>query len=325
MLGANGRREIRVQTTITKVPLLLNLYRKRKRQIKRNIPLYIMFIPVLIFFAIFKYAPMGGLVIAFKDFNMYDGVFGSPWVGLNNFETVFSNPQTKLIIRNTLVLSLLKIIVGFPFPIIVALMLNEVRRLWSKKFIQTAIFMPYFLNWVIVGGIVVTMFSTETGMVNRLLEMLFGVSYSFLYEKFSWVSIFLLSDVWRNAGFGAIIYLAALGSIDPSQYEAAAIDGAGKFKQMWHISLPGMRSIIILILILSMGNVMEVGFDHVWVLRNPIVSDIAQVISTYVYEFGLRGGYLGLATAIGLFESLVGLMLVLMANWIAKRFNEQIW
>ncbi|WP_238392395.1 ABC transporter permease [Paenibacillus antri] len=299
--------------------------KEKRKRIRRNIPLYLMFIPVLLFFAVFKYGPMGGLIIAFKDFNLFDGVFGSPWVGFANFETVFSNPQTSQIIRNTLVLSLLKIVAGFPFPILIALMLNEVRRLTVKKIVQTAVFLPYFLNWVIVGGIVVTMFATDTGMVNRLLEMTFGVSYSFLYEQNTWVSIFLLSDVWKNAGFGAIIYLAALAAIDPALYEAAAMDGAGKFRQAWHISLPGIRSIMILIFILSMGSVMEVGFDHVWVLRNPVVSDIAQVISTYVYEFGLRGGYLGLSTAIGLFESLVGFMLVLMANWIAKRFGEEIW
>ncbi|WP_223869923.1 ABC transporter permease [Paenibacillus sabuli] len=284
-----------------------------------------MFAPVLVYFIVFKYAPMAGYLIAFKQYNFTDGVFGSPWTGWDNYRMLFSDPTSLQTIRNTLVISLLSVFVGFPFPILLAIMFNEIRRVWFKKSVQTLLYLPHFLSWVIVGGLVVTIFSQETGIINQWVERLTGEPFPFLYREGSWLAVFLGSGVWKNAGFGAIIYLAALSSIDPSLYESSAIDGAGKWRQIWHITLPGIRSTIVLMLILSMGNVMEVGFDQVYVLQNATVSRIADVISTYVYRLGLQGMQFSLTTAMGLFESLVGLILVVTANRIARRFGQQLW
>lgn len=294
------------------------------RRFRQNIPLWIMFLPIAAFYLIFKYTPMLGLVIAFKNYNFYEGIWGSPWVGWQNFQHLFTQAQSVQIIRNTLVLSVLSVFVSFPFPIILAILLNEARKMWFKRMVQTLVYLPHFFSWVIVGGIVVTLFS-QSGVINAGVAKLFGESYAFLFHEWSWVSIFLGSGIWKEAGFSAIIYLAALTTIDPSLYEAASMDGANKWKQTWHITIPGISPTIILMLILAMGHVMEVGFDQVYVLQNSIVSNVSDVISTFIYQTGLQGGQFSLTTALGLFESLVGLVLVVMTNAIAKRFNRQLW
>ncbi len=296
-----------------------------KKRLRQNIPLIMMFLPVAIFFITFRYVPMGGLIVAFKDYNFVDGVLGSPWVGFENMRLLFSNPQTLQIIKNTLVLSLISVFVGFPFPIILAILLNEARIMIFKRSIQTLVYLPHFLSWVIVGGLFITIFGQESGIVNRLLEQWTGTTFAFLYNEFSWMSIFAGSGIWKNAGWSAIIYLAALSSIDPSLYESASIDGAGKFRKIWHITLPGISSIVVLMFILAMGNVMEVGFDHVFVLQNAVVSSISEVISTYSYKIGIRGAEFSLTAALGLFESLVGLVLVIVTNQIARKFNKSLW
>lgn len=298
---------------------------QRRRKWKQNIPLIVMFVPVIAFYLIFKYAPMVGVIVAFKSYNFAEGIFGSPWVGLKNFNMLFSNPKSLLIIRNTLVLSLLNIAVGFPFPIMLAIMLNEVKKIWFKKTVQTLVFMPHFLSWVIVGGIVVTIFSQESGAINHWIQQWTGKAFPFLYNETSWMVIFVGSGIWKEAGFSAIIYLAALSSIDTSLYEAASIDGAGKWKQLWHVALPGIAPTIVLMLILSMGKVMEVGFDQVYTLQNSVVSNVAEVISTYIYTIGLQKGQFSLTSAMGLFESVVGFVLVVTANAIARKFNQSIW
>ncbi|WP_438444419.1 ABC transporter permease [Gorillibacterium sp. sgz5001074] len=284
-----------------------------------------MFLPIVAFYIVFKYTPMLGLIIAFKNYNFYDGIWGSPWVGVDNFNHLFTQSQSAQIIRNTLFLSVLSVFVSFPFPIMLAIMLNEVRKMWFKKAVQTLVYLPHFFSWVIVGGIVITLFS-QSGVINGLLTKLTGGEpFAFLFHEWSWVSIFLGSGVWKDAGFNAIIYLAALTTIDPSLYEAASIDGGGKWKQMWHVTLPGLSPTIVIMLILAMGRVMEVGFDQVYTLQNSIVSNISQVISTYIYEIGLQGGQFSLTAALGLFESLVAFTLVIITNAIAKRFNKALW
>ncbi|WP_150266656.1 ABC transporter permease subunit [Paenibacillus tepidiphilus] len=295
------------------------------KRFKTNIPLLLMFTPVILFYLIFRYAPIGGLVIAFKDYNFYDGVFNSPWVGFHYFEVLFQDPRTLEIIRNTLMLSLLSLAVGFPIPIILAIMLNEVRNMAFKRTVQTIVYMPHFLSWVIIAMLVSTAFAMENGLVNRIVEQLTGEAYPFMYEKLSWISIFVGSGIWKDMGFNAIIFLAALSAIDPSLYEAAGMDGAGKLKQIWHITLPGIRPTIILLLILSMGRVMEVGFDQVFMLQNANVNEIADVISTYIYRIGLQGAQFSLTTAMGLFESLVAFILVFTANTIARKFDQGLW
>jgi len=301
------------------------MHNSARRRFKQNMPLLLMFIPGALFYLVFKYTPMAGVVIAFKDYNLYDGIIRSPWVGLSNFRFIFSNGQLTDIIMNTLWLSLLRLLVGFPFPILLALLLNEVRKTWFKRSVQTLVFLPHFFSWVIVGGIVLTLFSQESGSLNGLLERWFGVTYSFLYHVPSWVAIFLGSGVWKEAGFSAIIYLAALAAIDPSLYEAAAIDGATKWRQIWHVTLPGISTVVSMMLILSMGSIMEVSFDQIYMLGNPAVSSISEVISIWVYQLGLQGGQFSITTAMGLFESVVGLALIVTANGIARRMGKELW
>ncbi len=296
-----------------------------KRRLKDNIPLLILFVPVLLFYIIFKYVPMFGSIMAFKDYNFGQGILHSPWNGLRNFEILFSNPQTLNIIRNTLLLSVLNIVVGFPIPIILAVLLNEVRKQWFKKWVQTLVYLPHFFSWVIVGGIVITLFAEQTGIVNTVLERLTGNTFSFLYDDVSWIAIFLGSGIWKEAGFSTIIFLAAITSIDPSLYEAASIDGANKWKQILNVTLPGISSTIVLILILQMGNVMSVGFDPVYVLQNSGVFDVSEVISTYIYKVGIQGGQFSLTSAMGLFESVVGFILIFTTNIVARKFDRGLW
>ncbi|MBD2866974.1 ABC transporter permease [Paenibacillus arenilitoris] len=312
-------------TTEKRLPRSAKTGRWSKRVLRANIPLILLFLPGALYFIIFKYVPMGGLMIAFKDYNFHDGVFGSPWVGMKHFDTIFSQPHTLNVIRNTVMLSLLNVFVGFPFPIILAILLNEVRRAWFKKTIQTIVYLPHFFSWVIIGGFVVTLFSMDSGTINHWIERWFGDSYPFLYKPLSWIAIYLGSGIWKEIGFGSIIYLAALTSIDPSLYESASLDGANKFRQIWHVTIPGISTTIILLFILSMGRVMEVGFDQIYVLQTPMVTDIADVISTYIYNTGLKGAQFSLTSALGMFESIVGLILVLSANAIARKYDRGLW
>lgn len=296
-----------------------------RRRWKANIPLFLLFLPGALFYILFKYMPMGGLIIAFKDYNFADGVLHSPWVGMENFRTIFHQPQTVNVIRNTVVLSFLNVFGGFPFPILLAVMMNEVRRTWFKRIIQTVVYLPHFFSWVIIGGFVVTLFSVESGTINHWIEAWTGEPYPFLFSPGSWIAIYVGSGIWKEMGFSAIIYLAALTTIDPSLYESASLDGASKFRQIWHITLPGISSTIIVMFILNMGKLMEVGFDHVYMLQNGVVSNVADVISTFIYRVGLQGAQFSLTTAMGLFESLIGLILVLLANSFARKFDKGLW
>lgn len=298
---------------------------QRRRRWKANFPLWCMIVPGLLFYALFKYAPMGGLIIAFKDYNFFDGVFGSPWVGLKNFRQLFSQPGTVQIIRNTFMLSVLSIFVSFPFPILLAILLNEARRMWFKRLVQTIVYLPHFFSWVIIGGFVVTLFSVESGTINHWIRAWFGEPFPFLYQPGSWIAIYVGSGIWKEMGFSAIIYLAALSTIDPSLYESAGLDGAGKLRQIWHITLPGISPTVVLMFILAMGRMMDVGFDHVYVLQNAVVSGVSDVISTYMYRVGLQGAQFSLTTAMGFFESLIGLILVVTANAIARKFDKGLW
>ncbi|QGQ98398.1 sugar ABC transporter permease [Paenibacillus psychroresistens] len=295
------------------------------KRFKQNVPLLIMFVPVIAFFLVVKYLPMFGLVIAFKDYNFADGIFHSPWAGFKNFQMLFNNPETLGIVRNTLVLGILSVVVGFPFPIMIAILLNEARKLIFKRFVQTLVYLPHFFSWVIVGGMVITLFSQESGAINHWITKWTGNPYPFLYSETSWIAIFLGSGIWKEAGFSAIIYLAALTSVDPSLYEAAGLDGANKWRQIWHITLPGISTTIVLMMILSIGHVIEVGFDQVYVLQNNVVSNVSEVISTYIFRVGLQNAQFSLTAAMGLFESVVAFIMVMTANQIARRFNQGLW
>lgn len=298
---------------------------QRRKRLKQNIPLFIMLLPVFAFYILFKYLPMGGLVIAFKSYNFADGILHSPWVGLKYFKLLFSGTNTLQIIWNTLWLSVLNLVFGFPAPIALAILLNEVRKTWFKRWVQTIIYLPHFFSWVIVGGIVLSLFATDYGSINKVVKLFGAEPINFLYESKSWIAIFVGSGVWKEMGFSTIIYLAALTTIDPSLYESASMDGASKWRQIWHITLPGIRHTIILLLILAMGRVMEVGFDPVYNLQNPAVSGVSEVISTYIYKIGLQNAQFSLSTAMGLFESIISFSLVLIANRIARKFDQALF
>lgn len=296
--------------------------RRRRARFKESLPLLVMFIPGALFYLIFRYLPMGGMVIAFKDYNFTDGILHSPWVGLDNFENLFRQSQTLAIVRNTLMLSLLSIICGFPVPIILAIMLNEARKMWFKRLVQTVVYMPHFFSWVIVGGIIISLLSIESGTVNNWIKLAGGEPIPFLYNARSWIAVFVASGVWKEMGFSAIIYLAALTSIDPHLYEAANMDGATKLQQIRHVTIPGISTTIVLLLILQLGKIMEIGFDQVFVLQNSLNADVSEVISTYIYRVGLQGGQFSLTTAMGFFESVVGFILVFSTNALARRFGH---
>lgn len=301
---------------------------ERSRQWKKwrqAAPLFIMLIPGILFYIVFKYLPMGGLAIAFKDYSLMDGIWKSPWVGLENFEKLFRQPLSLQIIRNSLMLSFFSLIFGFPVPILLAIMMNEVRRLWYKRIVQTIVYLPHFFSWVIIGGLVTSLFALESGSINKWLGLINLEAYPFLYEKLSWIMIFVGSGIWKEMGFSAIIFLAALSSIDPSLYESASMDGAGKLRQIWSITLPGITNTIVIVLILSIGRIMDVGFDQAFVLQNAAVSDVSNVISTYVYRMGIQTGQFGITSAMGLFDSLVGFALVLTVNSIARRYDQGLW
>lgn len=297
----------------------------RRRRLKQNIPLFIMLVPVFAFYILFKYWPMGGLVIAFKNYNFADGILHSPWVGMKNFNILFSSSNTLRIIWNTFWLSFLNLVIGFPVPIFLAILLNEVRKTWFKKWVQTIIYLPHFFSWIIVSGIVLSLFATDYGSINKVLKLLSIEPITFLYESNSWITIFVGSGIWKEMGFSTIIYLAALTTIDPSLYESAGMDGASKWRQIWHITLPGIRPTIILLLILAMGRLMEVGFDQVYNLQNGAVAEVSEVISTYIYKIGLGSSQFSLTTAMGLFESIIGCTLVLIANHIARKFDQALF
>jgi len=296
----------------------------RRRKIEMNIPLFVMLIIPLTYFIIFCYGPMFGLVMAFQNYRLADGLWGSEWVGLRNFALIFKTPNMVRIILNTLRLGLLDVLVAFPFPIILAIMLNELKNKYLKKISQTILYLPHFFSWVVVGGMVITFFS-YAGPVNRLVEILGGEKIGFLTNTSSWIAIFVGSGIWKEMGYSAIIYLAALTTIDPTFYEAAKVDGASKWKQITQITIPCLLPTIILVFILSIGKVMSVGFDKTFILSNASVSSVSNVVSVFSYEFGARRGNFSIATAMGLFDSLVSFILVVIANQLAKKTGNSLF
>jgi putative aldouronate transport system permease protein len=296
-------------------------------RIKRYIPLYIIFLPVFIYYIIFCYIPMGGIVIAFKHFTIMGGIFGSPWVGLENFERFFQNGDFWTVFKNTIVLAFYRILFGFPAPIIFALLLNEIRFGKYKRVIQTVSYLPHFISWVVVYGLLYNFFSAD-GFVNQIIKLVGGQQVLFLSMPKYFRALFVGSGIWKELGWGAIIYLASLASINTELYEAAMIDGANRFQRMWHITLPGIRSVISIMFVLSMGGLLSVSFEQVLVMINPSVSSVADVIDYYIYSVGLKQiNNFSYATAVGLFRSVLSLILVLVTNSIAKRIDEEgaIW
>ena len=290
--------------------------------------LSLMLLPVIAYFVIFKYIPMGGIVIAFKDYKLGLGVSKSLWVGFTNYISAFDNPFFLRAIRNTLIISVMKLLVGFPAPIILALMLNEVRHSAFKRTVQTISYLPHFLSWVIMAGILSQLLSPNNGAVNALLKQLFGLEKSipFLIDDHYFRGTLVVSDVWKGVGWGSILYLATISSIDPTLYEAAICDGASRFQRVKYITLPSIMPTITIMLILSLGSILDAGFDQIFNLYSSAVYETGDIIDTYVYRVGLVDWNYKLSTAIGLFKNIIGFVLVVSANFLAKRISGNgIW
>lgn len=278
-----------------------------------------MAIPVLLFYAVFQYGPMVGLVIAFKDYVMSDGIFGSQWVGLNNFRRLFGSDDFPRALRNTLTISLLRLAFGFFAPIILALLLNELRHEMYKRGIQTLTYLPHFFSWVILGGIFLMIFNS-TGPANQVAGLLGAKPINFLTEDAWFICVLIATGIWQGAGWGAIIYIATLTGIPPALYEAAEIDGANRWQQTWAVTIPSLIPTMVTLFILALGGILTAGFDQVYNMYNPMVFDVADIIDTYVLR-RLMDLDLSLATAAGMFKSVVGLILVIGANFLAKRLT----
>jgi len=293
--------------------------------IKRDIVLYLMLIIPVAYILLFKYGSMYGIQIAFKDYNMFSGLSGSQWNNFATFKEIFASPQFYQVVRNTLVLNGLDLIVGFPAPIILAILINELVFKRFKKISQTILYMPHFLSWVIIGGIVSQLLS-PTGMINSLITRMGGEALPFLTDKFAWIGTYSLVGVWQSAGWGTILYLAAMTGIDKELYEAADVDGAGRLRKIWHITLPGIRPTIAILLILQLGNIMAINFDRPFTLQNNLVMDYGDVISTYVYRVGIQSANFSIGAAVGLFQSVICLIFLLASNFITKKLGGKgIW
>lgn len=283
---------------------------------------YVMLIPVIAYYIIFKYVPMYGIVMSFQDYNVFKGVFGSEWVGLKVFNDVFHNSNFWLSVKNTLVLNLLTLAVTFPLTIIVALMLNEVLHAKFKKLTQSILYLPHFVSWVVVAGIATNMFAQRDGTINIMLSH-FGIeNIPFLSDNFWWIFTYVICNVWKEIGWGTIIYLAALTNVDESLYEAAYLDGATKFQRLIYITLPSIKSVVVTMLILQVSKMMSIGLDAPLLLGNNKVTAVSEVISTYVYRLGIENAKYSLSTAIGLFQSVVNIIILLAADKFAKAIGE---
>lgn len=290
--------------------------------LKRDWQLYVLLAVPMAFVIIFKFLPMLGLSIAFLDYKPIRGFSGSEFVGLDVFKKIFTSKDFYTALKNTLLLNVLDLVVGFPAPIIIAILLNEICCKWFKKVTQTVLYLPHFLSWVIIAGLAYQLFSPLSGYVNVFIMRLGGESVPFLTEKYHWLVMYCLIGVWQSMGWGTIIYLAAITGIDAELYEAATVDGAGRWRKIWSITLPCLKSTIIVMLIMSLGRIMGSSLERPYTLSNPMVTQISDVISTYVYRVGLQQNQYNIATAVGLFQSVVGVVLVFIADKTAKFMGE---
>jgi putative aldouronate transport system permease protein len=290
---------------------------------RRYWQLYALLVLPLAYFIVFKYGPMWGVQIAFKDFNFFQGITGSEWIGFDAFREVFRMDDFYRTLRNTIVLNLLDLLVSFPAPLILAILLYEMKVVWFKKLSQTILYVPHFISWVIIGGIVYQVFGTQSGMINNVLTSLGFQAIPFLTDKNDWVLTYLLTGAWQSAGWGTILYLAALTGINRELFEAAEVDGAGRMKRIWYITIPGMKTTIATLLIINLGNMITIGFDRPYVIGNVAVRDYSDVLSTFVYRIGMESGQYTLATVVGLFQAVVGLIFVLGANYASKKLTDE--
>lgn len=303
------------------LPDKVSFWKRLGRDLRMNKYIYIMVLPVVVYYLIFHYGPMYGVIIAFKDFQVTEGIWGSEWVGFKHFIDFFNNYYFWRLIRNTFLISFYELIFAFPAPIILALLLNELRKLWFKRIVQTVSYLPHFISLVVVVGMLVD-FSSQNGLFNQFLS-LFGIEPISFMQKAEWFRpLYIGSGIWQGIGWGSIIYLAAMAGINPELYEAAKIDGAGRFRQMWHVTLPGITPLIVILLILQIGSIMSVGFEKIILMYNPMTRETADVISTYVYRKGILEASFSFSSAVGLFNAVINLTLLILANKISARVSE---
>lgn len=296
---------------------------RMRKKIWQSRYMYVFVLPGFLYFIIYKYVPLLGSVIAFKEYSPFQGFMDSPWVGWAHFARIFDNAEVVQVLINTLVLSFLQIAFAFPVPILLAVMLNEVRHERFKKLIQSIVYLPHFLSWVVVIGIV-TIFLRSDGLINGILQAWFGMEpILFLQIPALFKPLLVLEVIWKESGWGTIIFLAALAGVNPELYEAAVVDGASRLRRIWHITLPAIRSTVVILLILRLGTVLDNGFEQVFLMLNPYVMEVGNVLDTYVYYKGILQSDFSFATAVGLFKSVVGLILVIGANRLAKKFGEE--
>lgn len=293
------------------------------RYFYRNRYLYLLLVPCVVYFFVFKYVPMYGLILAFKDFKFSKGIFGSQWVGLSNFKYLFELDAFYNVLWNSLKLSLLRLLIYFPIPIILALAINEIPFLRFKRLAQTTIYLPYFISWVVIGGILVNLLSPSWGVVNSVIKALGGEPVFFLGKAKYFPGIVVASNIWKNAGWDTIIYLAALSSINPALYEAASIDGASRLQRIWHITLPGIKSTIVILLLLNVGSLMSNGFEQIYMLQNGSNLAVSEVFETYTYRLGIINGRFSFATTVGMFSSVVSFTLLFLSDRAAKAMGEE--
>lgn len=292
------------------------------RQLKRDRTFLLLFAPVLVYYIMFRYVPMFGIAISFMDYNLFKGIGGSEWVGLKYYKIFFENRDALVIIKNTVLLGLYKLAFGFPAPIVLALLLNELRSAIYKRFVQSVSYLPHFLSTVVVSSMIVMLLSPSTGWINHAIQWLGFPAIHFL-QKAEWFrTIYIASEVWQQVGWGSIIYLAAITTIDPQLYDAAKMDGAGRWKQTLHVTLPGISAAIVILFILQIGHILEIGFEKVFLLSNAATYDTSDIISTYVYRTGILQGGFSYATAIDLFMGVIGLLFVYVSNQISRKLGE---
>jgi putative aldouronate transport system permease protein len=289
---------------------------------KRNKYVYLMLLPVIIYYLVFHYGPMYGVIIAFQDYSITKGVWGSPWIGLENFQQFFSGFHFSRTVINTLAINAIDLLFGFPAPIVLAILINEIHLNPFKRLVQTITYMPHFVSVVVVVGILVD-FLARDGVINNVLVVILGISPTAFLQQPEWFRwLFVGSGVWQHIGWGSIIYLAAISAIDPEQYEAAMLDGASRFQQIRHVTLPGIMPTIIILLILRVGNMMTVGYEKILLMYNPMTYETADVISTYVYRQGILQADYSFSAAVGLFNSVINFGLLIFANWFSRRVSE---
>ncbi|MCZ8511614.1 ABC transporter permease subunit [Paenibacillus filicis] len=285
--------------------------------------MYALAMPGILYFILFKFVPLWGLLISFKEYNPFLGFWGSRWIGFTNFTDLFSSEVFYLMLRNTFAINIFSIIFMFPLPIALALMLNEIRHEVFKRINQSIVYLPHFLSWVVVASMTFFMLSTDVGLINKLITGMGFGPVSFLSSPNLFWGLLTAQSMWKEVGWGTIIFLAAMAGVDPQQYEAAVIDGASRMKQIWHVTLPAIRPTIIILLILRLGHMADVGFEQILLMNNPLVTSVSQVFDTYAYTIGILGGKISVGVTVGMFKGVVGLILVMLSNYAVKKLGQE--